>query len=327
MLIEIDPNSGITDIPGILVGHADDPKVLTGCTVVLCPDGAVGGIDRRGGGTSTRQADGFEPWHVVEHVHGVLLTGGSAHGLAASSGVLGYLEERGIGLGVGPWKVPIVGSAVIFDLGIGDGSVRPGPEMGRAACLSASALRPRSGCVGAGMGATVGKSLGPAYMTKSGIGTASIRIGTTDLLVGAIVAVNAMGDVVDPSSGRIVAGARKEAGGYSDALENLARWAESGYQRPGQSENTVIGVVATNARLNKQEATKVAQMAQDGLARTIRPAHTMFDGDTIFTMATGKVTAPVSVVGAFAAEVFAQAVLDAVMAANGIGGVPAVGEL
>ncbi len=325
--------SGITMVPGIRVGHAQDEGALTGCTVVLCEAGAVGGIDRRGGATSTRQADGLEAWHVVGGVHAVLLTGGSAFGLDAGSGVSRYLEEKGIGYGVGRARVPIVAAAALFDLMVGDGAVRPDAAMGYAACLAATAEMPATGCIGAGMGATVGKTRGLAHAMKGGIGTAARRVGNTDLIVGAIVAVNAFGDVVDPRTGQIIAGARRgagEPGGYfADSLDVLTDWAERGYPPPPAPppDNTVIGVVATNGRLSKTEASKVAQMAHDGLARAIRPAHLMFDGDTIFTLATGQVDTHVNVVGAVAAELFAEAIVQGVRAAVGLGGVPAARDV
>jgi L-aminopeptidase/D-esterase-like protein len=330
-------------VPGIKIGHAHSRKALTGCTVVLCEGGAVCGIDRRGGGTTTRQADAFEPWHVVDRVYGVLLTGGSAFGLGALSGVLRYLEEKGIGFDMRVARVPIVAAAGLFDLGIGDGSLRPDPEMAFEACQQASEEVPLEGCVGAGTGATVGKILGLEYAMKSGIGWASRRIGP-DLVVEAISAVNAGGDVVDPASGRIVAGVRSpdsaeqksesdarraEPGGqkyFADALKVFEHFVAQ-EQWPDSRENTVIGVVLTNAALTKLEATKVSQMAQDGLARSVRPAHTMFDGDTIFTLATGDVEANVSMVGAFAAEVFSESVVRAVRAATAMGGLPAAGDV
>lgn len=319
--------SAITDVAGIRVGHAHNEAAITGCTVILCEAGAIGGIDRRGGATSTRQADGWEPWHSVETVHGVLLTGGSAFGLAASSGVMRYLEERKVGHGIGKAKVPIVASAALFDLLIGDGAVRPSPEMAYLACLNAGTNPPVEGSVGAGIGATVGKFRGLPFAMKAGIGTASVQVGQTDLVVGAIVAVNAFGDVLDPQTGQVLAGLRGDNGQILGSLPFLHHWATAGYPHPRTSENTVIGVVATNAKLSKMEATKVAQMAHDGLARVVRPAHLMFDGDTIFTLATGQVKSNVNVVGALAAEVFAEAMVRGTKVAVGMGGVPAFRDL
>jgi L-aminopeptidase/D-esterase-like protein len=317
----------ITDVPGVLVGHADDPRSLTGCTVVLCPQGAVPGLDRRGGATSTRQADVFEPWHVVDKVHAVLLSGGSAFGLGAHDGVMQYLEEQGIGFGMGAARVPIVGTAALFDLLIGEPNSRPSAAMGYAACAAASADAPAQGCAGAGMGATVGKARGLKHAMKGGIGSASVRVGHTDLVVGAIVAVNAFGDVVDPATGRVLAGVRDGNGRLGDTLQIMHDWADAGYPWPPPRDNTVIGVVATNGQLTKQEATRVAAMAQDGLARAVRPAHTAGDGDAIFTLATGVVPTQVSVVGAMAAEVFARAIVRAIAHATSMGGLPAARDL
>jgi L-aminopeptidase/D-esterase-like protein len=317
-------NNAITDVPGISVGHAQDTESITGCTVVLCEGGAVGGIDQRGGAPGTRETDLLRPMHLVEKMHAVLLTGGSAYGLDAAAGVMAYLEERQVGFDVGVARVPIVPAAVLFDLAIGDAHRRPDASMGRAACLAASTGLLEQGSVGAGTGACVGSLFGPSFQMKGGIGTASIDLGG-GLIVGALVAVNCFGDVVDPTSGQIVAGARRPPRGreFADtlvAMRSLIGKAVVGFA----GRNTVIGVVATNARLTKEETNKVAQMAQDGLARAIRPAHTMFDGDTIFALSTGKKTAPVTIVGAYAAEVFAQAVLNGVRLATSLGDRPAV---
>jgi len=324
-------NNAITDIPGIQVGHAQDMEALTGCTVILCPDGAVGGVDQRGGGVSARQVDALRPLHVVKKAHAIMLAGGSAFGLDSASGAMKYLEEQGIGLDVRVARVPIVPTAILFDLGIGRSEVRPGPDMGYQACLNASPDPPMQGNIGAGTGATVGKILGPKQAMKAGIGTASMDIGG-GVVVGAIVAVNAFGDVIDPRNGAVIAGARAAdvgplhigaEGFFADTLrvmKSLVGRTVLGFASRG---NTVIGVVATNAQLNKGGANKVAQMAHDGLARTIRPAHTMVDGDTIFALATGKKKADVNIVGAFGAEIFAQAVLNAVHAAEPVAGLPA----
>lgn len=321
--------NNLADI-GLKIGHAQNETALTGCTVILCEGGAVGGIDRRGGGTSTRQADGFEPWHVVPYVHGVLLTGGSAFGLGASSGVLRYLEEREIGFGMGVNRVPIVGAAALFDLNVGDGRVRPDPEMAYRACLQAGGELPATGCVGAGTGATVGKVLGIGQAMKSGLGLA-VETFAGGLVVGAITAVNASGDVVDPATGRIVAGVRAPdgAGGYfANAMDVLhGRALEPFPPPPPAPENTVIGVVFTNARLTKTEATKMAQMGHDGLAQAVRPAHMMFDGDTVFALATGQIVANPLVVSAFATAVFARAVVQAVKSARSLGGLPAYADV
>jgi L-aminopeptidase/D-esterase-like protein len=322
----------ITDIPDILVGHAQDDEALTGCTVILCEKGAVGGVDQRGGAPGTREIDALHPLHLVNKVHAVVLAGGSAFGLESATGVMRYLEEKGVGFDTRIAKVPIVPAAILFDLGIGKSNVRPDAAMGYQACLNASSNPPAEGNFGAGTGATVGKILGPAQCMKSGIGTASMEIGA-GVVVGAIAAVNAFGDVIDPESGQIIAGARcKDIGplhigaqGYfADTLQVMQTLIGRTALGFGSRGNTVIGVVATNARLDKEQANKVAQMSHDGLARTIRPAHTMVDGDTIFAIATGEHKADVNIVGAFAAEVFAQAILRAVRAARPVAGIPAI---
>jgi L-aminopeptidase/D-esterase-like protein len=325
----------ITDIPGIQVGHAQDQQALTGCTVVICEGGAIGGVDQRGGAPGTRETDAMHPMHLVNEVHAVVLAGGSAFGLDAASGVVRYLEERGVGFDVRVARVPIVPAAILFDLGIGTSEVRPDADMGYQACLNASTQPPAEGNVGAGTGATVGKILGMAGAMKSGIGTASLEIGA-GIIVGAIVAVNVFGDVIDPSSGQIVAGARLVQKGpikvgkgpyFADTLcvmESLIGRTMLGF---ASRENTAIGIVATNAKLNKEQINKVAQMAQDGLARTVRPAHTMLDGDTIFALATGDKKADVNIIGAFGAEVFAQAVLRAIRTAESAAGLPCAAEV
>jgi L-aminopeptidase/D-esterase-like protein len=318
-------HNAITDVPGIKVGHAQDEEALTGCTVILCEAGAVGGVDQRGGAPGTRETDLLRPMHLVDKVHAVVLTGGSAFGLDAASGVVHYLEEQGVGFDTGVARVPIVPAAVLFDLDVGRADVRPDAAMGYQACLNASAGPPAEGNVGAGTGARVGNVLGIGQAMKAGIGTAGLEI-AAGLVVGAIVAVNAFGDVVDPDSGRIIAGARSPQGGFADTLAVLRMLAGQMSGR-GAGGNTVIGVVATNARLTKEGANKVAQMAHDGLGRAIRPAHTMFDGDTIFGLATGELEADASVVGAFAAEVFAQAVVRAVRAARSAAGLPAASDM
>lgn len=321
----MDAQLTITAVPGIRVGHATDLEGLTGCTVVLCEAGAVGGVDQRGGAPGTRETDLLRPLHLVEKVHAVFLAGGSAFGLAAGDGVMRYLDEKGVGFDVGVARVPIVPGAILFDLDLGDPEARPDAEMGYAACEHASAKVVLEGNVGAGTGASVGRILGPAQAMKGGLGSAAVRLGD-DLVVGAVVAVNGFGDVVDPATGEIAAGARRPDGeGPADTLRVMAQMA--GGKAPGFGSSTVIGVVASNARLTKEEANKVAQMAQDGIARAMRPAHTMYDGDTIFALATGGVKADVNVVGAYAAEVMAESILRAVKAAEGAGGVPAYGDL
>lgn len=300
---------------------------LTGCTVVLCPAGAVGGVDQRGGAPGTRETDPLRPLHIVQKAHAVVLAGGSAFGLEAATGVVRYLEERGIGFDMRVARVPIVPAAILFDLGIGRSDVRPDAAMGYAACLAANDGPVAEGNVGAGAGATVGKVLGLPQAMKAGVGTASVDLGG-GLIVGALVAVNAFGDVMDPRTGHILAGARRPDGtGFADTLSVLRERVSGPPLRFGAPGNTVIGVVATNADLTKEGANKVAQMAHDGIARAVRPAHTMFDGDTLFALATGQVEADVNTVGAFAAEVVAQAIVRAVLTATPAGGLPAYASL
>ncbi len=319
----------ITDVLGIEVGHAQNDTALTGCTVVLCRKGAVAGVDVRGGAPGTRETDLLDPINLVNRVHCILLAGGSAFGLDAAGGVMRFLEQRSIGFDVGIAKIPIVPAAILFDLNVGDNNIRPDAEMGYRACLGASRAAPALGNVGVGSGASVGKLFGPAHAMKSGVGTASIR--TNGLVVGAIIAVNALGDVVDPSSGEIIAGlrtgklGRSRLGGegyFADTFKTLKKPQGNRAIAHASMSNTIIGVVATNAKLTKAEATKVAQMAHDGLARTIRPSHTMLDGDTIFALSTGSKNAPLSIVGAFAAEAVSQAILWAVRLAATAGGLP-----
>ena len=319
------PNNTLTAVPGIRVGHATDPVGLTGCTVVLCEAGAVGGVDQRGGAPGTRETDLLRPMHLVQKVHGVMLAGGSAFGLAAADGVMRYLAERGVGVKAGPARVPIVPAAILFDLAVGSADARPDAAMGYAACLAASDEAVAQGNVGAGTGCSAGKLLGARRATKTGIGSAAIELGG-GLVVAALIAVNPFGDVVD-ETGRIIAGTRPlrtgplRGEGYADTLVLLRGM--TGRLALRIAGATVIGVVATNARLDKEQVNKVAQMAQDGLARTIRPAHTLFDGDTLFALATGRVRASVTLVGAYAAEMVAQAILAAASSAVAAGGLPA----
>jgi L-aminopeptidase/D-esterase-like protein len=326
-----DWKDAITDVPGILVGHADDAEALTGCTVVLCPDGAVGGVDERGGAPGTRQIDALRPLHLVQKAHAVMLAGGSAFGLDAAAGAMRWLEEHGHGFDVRVARVPIVPSAILFDLGLGRSDVRPDAALGYRACQAASAARPAVGNAGAGMGCTVGKALGPQFGMKGGLGTASVDLGA-GVVVGALAAVNAYGDVYDPAANAILAGCRvpgSDPPAFADALAVLRQRVTEppagfgGPPKPATEGNTVIGVVATSAQLTKEEANKMAQMAHDGLARVIRPAHTMFDGDTIFALSTGNVPVDVNIIGAFAAEVLAQAIIGGVRAAVGVPGWPA----
>jgi len=318
---------GLTAIPGLKVGHFTLSERPTGCTVVLAEAGAVGGVDVRGGAPGTRETALLDPVNTVQEVHAVVLSGGSAFGLDAASGVVRYLDERDIGYRVGEIRVPIVVGAILYDLSVGDDpSIRPDADCGYRAASRAIAETSAEGNVGAGAGATVGKMRGMAHAMKGGVGTASITL-DNGLTVAAIVAVNAVGDIIDPATGSVIAGVRTEDGrGLADARLLLRAGA---LNEPQSGANTTIGVVATNATLTKAEATKVAQMAQDGLARTIYPAHTPGDGDTVFSLAMGTFSddASVSRIGALAADVMAEAIVRAVRAAIGIPGIPAASDI
>ena len=303
----------ITDVSGIKVGHSQNLKAGTGCTVVICENGATTGVDVRGGAPGTRETDLLNPVNLVDKAHAIYLGGGSAFGLDGASGVMKYLEEKEIGFDVTLTKVPIVPGAVLFDLGVGDYRIRPDALMGYDACLHATENETSQGNVGAGTGATVGKIFGGFRCMKGGLGTAGTK--AQELIVGAIVAVNCLGDVIDPEKGEIIAGVLTEdKKGFANTMSFLRNFPMG--NEGNFSKNTTIGVIATNAKLTKAGATKVATMAQDGYARTISPAHTMFDGDTIFCMATGEVDAGVNVVGAIAAEVMAKAIIKAVINAE-----------
>jgi len=314
----------ITDVSGIKVGHSQDLKAGTGCTVVICEKGAVAGVDVRGGAPGTRETDLLNPVNLVDKAHAIYLSGGSAFGLDGATGVMKYLEEKGIGLDVVLTKVPIVPGAVLFDLGVGDYRIRPDARMGYDACLNASEEEVRQGNIGAGTGATVGKIFGGLRCMKSGLGTASFK--SQELIIGAIVAVNCLGDVIDPENGEIIAGVlsedRKDFANTMSFLRNFPQKTKDNF-----SKNTTIGVIATNAKLTKAGAAKVAIMAQDGYARAIIPSHTMFDGDTIFCMATGEIEAGVNVVGAIAAEVMARAIVKAVKNAEPLFGLKSYQDL
>ncbi len=317
--------SGLTDVDPIQVGHFTHADRPTGCTVVLTPTGAVAGVDVRGSAPGTRETDLLDPVNTVQEVHAIVLSGGSAFGLDAASGVVRYLAERDIGYPVGPIHVPIVPAAILYDLGIGDPRIFPDAEAGYAACEAATAGPVEEGSVGAGRGATVGKMLGMARAMKGGLGTSSIRVG--GVVVGAMAAVNCAGDVVDPSSGEIVAGARNEDGSSFADMRKVIR---SGRRaRAREANNTTLGIVATNARFTKTEITKVAQMAQDALARTIYPAHTPGDGDTVFALSTGtsEADANLGTVGALAAEALAEAILRGVKRATSLPGYPAYDDV
>lgn len=318
----------LTDVPGFSVGHATDFDALTGCTVVLCPRGTIGGVDVRGGAPGTRETDLLRPMYRIEQVNAVLLSGGSAYGLAAADGVMRYLAERGEGYRTRSGHfIPIVPTAILFDLAIGRGDVWPDAAMGYAACEAASTDMVEQGCIGAGVGCRIGAMRGNAFATKGGIGTASIEL-PDGLVVAALCAVNAVGDVID-DNGRILGGLRRPPDGdHFEGMIEALREHPTEISVPsapaeGSGENTVIGVVATNARLRKDEVNKVAQMAHDGVARAVRPSHTPFDGDTIFALASGAVTADPMIVGTFAAEVTAEAIRNGVRHAVSLGGVRA----
>jgi L-aminopeptidase/D-esterase-like protein len=315
----------ITDVAGLRVGHFTDTRRPTGCSVLLCPQGAVCGVDVRGAAPGTRETDLLRPDNLVEHVHALLLSGGSAFGLDAASGVMRWLEERGHGLGVGPAVVPIVPAAVLFDLWLGDPLVRPDAAAGYAACEAAGHAPPAQGNVGAGAGASVGKLFGFDRGMKGGIGTASLKVGA--VTIGALVAVNPTGDVIDPASGRVVAGTRGSDGQPRSATQAIASGELPARALPGMA--TTIGIIATDAMLTKAQCNKLATMAHNGLARSIDPVHTMGDGDTLFALATGVSGRPgeMTVLGALAATVMSRAVLNAVRAAEGLPGLPAARDL
>lgn len=299
----------VTDIPGIKIGNAQDLEAGTGCTVIICEQGAVAGVDVRGGSPGTRETDLLQSENQVDKVHAVLLTGGSAFGLDAAAGIMQFLEEKGVGFDAGVAKVPIVPGAVLFDLVCGDSRVRPDKAMGYQACIAAGEEEFSEGSVGAGTGATVGKFFGMEHAMKGGLGSHCIQTG--NLMVGAVVAVNCLGDVIDPDSGTVLAGAyREKPFSFMSTEEGMIDY----YSKMTNvfSGNTTIGAVITNAALTKTQANKIASMAHNGYARTIRPSHTMFDGDTIFVMSTGEVEADTSVVGLLAARVIEQAVINAV---------------
>lgn len=313
------PGGSITDVPGLKVGHHTLTERPTGCTVMLCEAGATAGVDVRGSAPGTRETDLLSPTNTVQQVHAIVLSGGSAYGLDTATGVMRYLEEHNAGYKIGKLGVvPIVPAAILMDLAVGNFKIRPNADAGYNACLAASAGPVAEGCVGAGAGATIGKMFGNEFCMKSGLGTASVKIAKTGIVVGAIVAVNAVGDVLDPQSGKIIAGARSEDHKtYRDSMAAML----NGYHvslLPGA--NTTIGVVATNAKFTKTQMTKIAQMAHDGYARAINPVHTMADGDTIFAMSTGllDVEADVSAIGAIAATVMARAIVRAVLQATSI---------
>lgn len=309
----------LTAVPGFRVGHQTHVDAVTGCTVILCPDGTVGGVDVRGGAPGTRETDLLRPTSLVETVNAIVLSGGSAFGLATADGVVQWLEEKGIGYPSGTgFTVPIVSGAILMDLPIGE-PYHPDAAMGRAACENASDAPIEQGSVGAGTGCRVGMMMGNDMATKSGIGSACIDIGD-GLKVAALVAVNALGDVLD-ETGQIMAGMRSPTGDpkYADTLEFMKSFSQA---TSPPTSNTVIGAIATNAQLSKAHVNKVAQMAHNGIARAVRPAHTMYDGDVIFALASGQIAANVNVIGAYGAEAMAAAIRSAVRQAQPLGGVP-----
>jgi L-aminopeptidase/D-esterase-like protein len=320
-------NLTITAVQGIKVGHHTLAERPTGCTVVLVEGDAVGGVSQRGGAPGTRETDLLRSENMVDKVNAVVLSGGSAFGLDAATGTSRWLEEHNIGWPAGPARVPIVPSAILFDLGVGaNPKIRPTADCGYRASEAASAAAVIEGSVGAGAGATVGKFGGMGRSMKAGIGSAAIVL-PNGLIVGAIVAVNAVGDIIDPDTGRIVAGVRNADGTFADARRIVRGGAPS--QAPGPGQNTTIGVVATNAPLTKTQANRMALMAEDGLARAIYPSHTDGDGDTIFSLATGRWTGSVNStnIGALAADVIARAIVRAGLQATGVAGIPAARDL
>jgi L-aminopeptidase/D-esterase-like protein len=318
---------GLTDIAGIRVGHASDFDALTGCTVILCDGGAVAGVDIRGSATGTSEMDVMSPGHVTDRVHGVVLAGGSAFGLEAASGVRRFLERKGIGFETGAAKVPIVPCAILYDLGIGKANVRPTREMGEAAAAAANSDAVKEGCVGAGTGATIGKIAGIRQAMKSGIGSATVLLEGTlaGVSVAALVALNAVGDVRDPKTGTLIAGARRSAQSMelAGAESLMKRGQRGGFRR----ENTTLAVVATNARLNKVQATKLAQLAGLGMARTIYPVNTMSDGDVVIALSLGNASADVDALGVAGAEAVSEAIVRAVRMSPTMGGVPGLASL
>jgi L-aminopeptidase/D-esterase-like protein len=324
--------NAITDIPGIKVGHASNFKALTGCTVILCEEGATGAVDIRGTAAGTRQIDALTPLHLVDKIHAILFTGGSAFGLDAAGGAMTYLEKEGKGFDVVKTKVPIVPAAVIFDFGIGDYRVRPDHQMGYQACLNGS-KKVEEGSVGVGTGATVGKLFGIERAMKGGLGSFSIR-GPEGIIVGALVVVNAFGDIYDPGSNHILAGARKSK--KSHQFANSSKWIKRRVTRkqfggttPFDASvfNTTLGVIATNANLSKKELYQVAQIAHSGLTKVISPIHTTFDGDMLFALSMGIKKADVNTIGLLGEAALMESVKRAVTQADGFGVIPAYRDI
>lgn len=313
----------LTDVEGIMVGHSQSEEGITGVSVIICKEGATGGVDVRGSAPGTRETDLFKAEKMVDKVHAVVLSGGSAFGLDASSGVMSYLEEKDVGFDVGVTKVPIVASAVIFDLDIGNHRIRPDFKMGYQAARNATIKATLQGNIGCGRGATIGKILGPDYAMKSGLGSASVKVG--ELVVSAMVVVNSFGDIYDPSNNQQIAGVYDYK--QKELLNTIDLMKEENKELTFALKNTTIGVVATNANLTKAQANKVSQIAHNGFARTISPVHTMVDGDTIFTMATNKLEADINLVGILAAEAMSKAIINAVHSAESIAGLKAYTDI
>ncbi len=312
---------GLTDILGVRVGHISDFEAITGCTAILVEGGAVAGVDIRGSATGSQELDVLSPLHITPRIHGICLAGGSAFGLEAASGVRNYLEEQGTGFAFGGARVPIVPAAILFDLGIGKPTVRPTREMGYAAAKAATTDAVVEGSVGAGTGATVGKLRGLAQSMKGGIGSFTLKVGP-NVLVSALVVTNAYGDVIDPKTAKVIAGARKskESREFIDATEAI----RSGVRLSRPAVNTTLGVIATNARLTKSEATRLAALAQHGMVRTISPVHTVGDGDLVFALSVGSETADFVSLGVAAADALQEAILRSVRQSKSLGGVPSL---
>ena len=314
----------ITELDGFHIGSAQNETAGTGCTVIICEEGAVAGVDVRGGSPGTRETDALNPCNLRQSIHAVLLAGGSAFGLDAAGGAMRFLEEKGVGRDVAVTKVPIVCGAILFDLKCGDYRIRPDRQMGYDACTNAYMELPREGNFGAGTGATVGKAKGAEFAMKGGLGTACYQVGA--LKVGAVMAVNCVGDIFDQKANRLVAGLLNED---RRTLANSEEFMLSNYEDKTDffSGNTIIGTVITNAKLEKAQANKLASVSHNGIARAVRPAHTVFDGDTIFTMAAGNVEANPDVVGILAARAVEQAILNAVKKAESAYGYKSYHEL
>ena len=326
--------NSIVDVPGIKVGNIHDETGLTGVTVVLPPKGSIGGVDQRGGAPGTRETDALRPMHLVNQINAVVLSGGSAYGLEASNGVMKYLGEKGVGVNTGVKHVPIVAGAVIFDLAIGSADAFPSAEMGYQACLEATSAPFLQGNIGAGMGAAVGKLFGMKQAMKSGLGTASILL-KGNVIVSALMVVNAFGDVFSTDD-KIIAGTRSftiagkrigESMTFANTLKSMNTFVGKNILNLAMHQNTVIGVVATNAKLDREEINKVAQMAHNGIARSISPAHTMLDGDTIFSIATQQKKADVNLIGSYAALMVKEAIINAVSHAEPLNGLPSAKSL